>query len=59
MAKLTHDQFIERMAAIKLVAFDVDGVLTDGLSFAADRPTQVRSGHRKMGEHKEGTIPCT
>lgn len=37
MAKLTREQFVERLRTIKVLAMDVDGVLTDdGLYFGPD-----------------------
>jgi 3-deoxy-D-manno-octulosonate 8-phosphate phosphatase (KDO 8-P phosphatase) len=37
MSKLTREQFIERLKSIKLLALDVDGVLTDdGIFFGPD-----------------------
>lgn len=50
MAKLDLKSFNEKAAKIKLVVFDVDGVLTDGKLYLADDGNEMKTFHARDGQ---------
>ena len=49
MPKLTKEQFLERLSAIKLLSLDTDGVLTDGGLYYTDDGEELRKFNVKDG----------
>lgn len=49
MSKLTHEQFLERLAGLKLLSLDTDGVLTDGGLYYTDDGEELRKFNVKDG----------
>ena len=49
MSKLTEQQFMERLAGLKLLSLDTDGVLTDGGLYYTDGGEELRKFNVKDG----------
>ncbi len=49
MSKLSRDELLERLAGVRLLSLDVDGVLTDGGLYFADDGSQLRKFNVKDG----------
>ena len=49
MSTLTHEQFLKRLAGLKLLSLDTDGVLTDGGLYYTDDGEELRKFNVKDG----------